>query len=272
MVSSDHFLSIYLENYLKIDLCKTYNQIIMSGFFNELENILFLDIETASLVADFDLLPVRLKEEWIKKEKHIKMREQEIEAGSLFFARAGIYAEFGKVLCVGVGYFHSMEESSKLEFRTKSFCEENEYDTLAGFVELLEKKPWVLCAHNGKEFDFPYLSRRILINRIPLPEPLQIAGKKPWEVRHLDTLELWKFGDYKHYTRLELLAAIFDISTSKEGIDGSMVNEAYYLHDNLQEIREYCLKDVWVTAQVYLAFQGFPPDLEIEIVNKDNSE
>jgi 3'-5' exonuclease len=244
----------------------------MGHFFKELQNILFLDIETASLEKDFSDLPERLQAEWLKKEKHIKIGEQEIEAGSLFFSRAGIYAEFGKVLCVGVGYFHFLEESGKLEFRIKSFCEESEHDTLAGFVELLEKKPWVLCAHNGKEFDFPYLSRRILINRIPLPEPLQIAGKKPWEVRHLDTLELWKFGDYKHYTRLELLAAIFDIPTSKESIDGSMVNEAYYLHDNLQEIREYCLKDVWVTAQVYLAFQGFPTDLEIEIVNKDNSE
>lgn len=111
-----------------------------------------------------------------------------------------------------------------------------------------------------------------MINRIPLPEPLQIAGKKPWEVRHLDTLELWKFGDYKHYTRLELLAAIFDIPTSKEGIDGSQVNEAYYHEKDLEKIREYCLRDVLVTAQIYLAFQGLPPDLEIEIINKDSSD
>lgn len=241
----------------------------MSAFINGLENILFLDIETASLEADFSLLPERLKSEWLKKENHIKPKEEEIEAGSLFFKKAGIYAEFGKIICVGVGYFHFIEESGKLEFRAKSFCEENEYDTLEGFVQLLEKKPWILCAHNGKEFDFPYLSRRILINRLPLPEPLQIAGKKPWEIRHLDTLELWKFGDYKHYTRLELLAAIFDIPTSKESIDGSQVNEAYYLQDNLRGIREYCLRDVWVTAQVYLAFQGLPPDMEVQVINKD---
>jgi 3'-5' exonuclease len=244
----------------------------MGHFFKELQNILFLDIETASLEKDFSDLPDRLQAEWIKKEKHIKIGEEEINAGSLFFSRAGIYAEFGKVLCVGVGYFHFLEESGKLEFRIKSFSEESEHDTLAGFVELLEKKPWVLCAHNGKEFDFPYLSRRILINRLPLPEPLQIAGRKPWEVRHLDTLELWKFGDYKHYTRLELLAAIFDIPTSKEGIDGSQVNDAYYHEKALDKIREYCLRDVFVTAQIYLAFQGLPPDLEIEIVNRDSSE
>ena len=244
----------------------------MSAFFKELQNILFLDIETASLEADFDQLPDRLKEEWLKKEQQIRPKDQEIEAGSLFFQKAGIYAEFGKVICVGVGYFHFVAENERLEFRTKSFCEETEYDTLEVFVQLLNKKPWVLCAHNGKEFDFPYLSRRILINRLPLPEPLQIAGKKPWEVRHLDTLELWKFGDYKHYTRLELLAAIFDIPTSKEGIDGSQVNDAYYHEKALDKIREYCLRDVFVTAQIYLAFQGLPPDLEIEIVNRDSSE
>jgi 3'-5' exonuclease len=244
----------------------------MGNFFNELSDILFLDIETASQEEDFKALPPRLQEEWIKKEKHIQPKEEEIEPSSLFFNKAGIYAEFGKVICVGVGYFHFVEEENKLEFRTKSYGEEQEYDTLTGFVELLQRKKWILCAHNGKEFDFPYLSRRILINRIPLPEPLQIAGKKPWEVRHLDTLELWKFGDYKHYTRLELLAAIFDIPTSKEGIDGSQVNDAYYHEKDLEKIREYCLRDVLVTAQIYLAFQGFPPDLEIEIINRDSSE
>lgn len=249
----------------------------MNNFLNELSDILFLDIETASAEASFDLLPQRLQEEWLKKEKHIhldknKEAEEEREPGSLFFNKAGIYAEFGKVITVGVGYFHFVPEESKLEFRTKSYAEETEYDTLSSFAELLKRKKWILCAHNGKEFDFPYLSRRILINRIPLPEPLQIAGKKPWEVRHLDTLELWKFGDYKHYTRLELLAAIFDIPTSKEGIDGSQVNEAYYHEKDLEKIREYCLRDVLVTAQIYLAFQGLPPDLEIEIINKDSSD
>lgn len=248
---------------------KPRNDFMTPNFFNQLENILFLDIETASLEADYNTLSERLRAEWIKKENHIKAKDEVIEAGSLFFNRAGIYAEFGKVICVGVGYFHFDQESEKLEFRMKSFCAESEYDTLEEFVKLLNKKPWVLCAHNGKEFDFPYLSRRILVNRLPLPEPLQIAGKKPWEVRHLDTLELWKFGDYKHYTRLELLAAIFDIPTSKEGIDGSQVNETYYVQKNIKSIREYCLRDVWVTAQVYLAFEGIPPDLEIDIKNKD---
>lgn len=241
----------------------------MANFFSELSDILFLDIETASVESDFYALPERIQGEWIKKEKLIRKPEGEHEVGSLFFEKAGIYAEFGKVICVGVGYFKFNKESETLQFRTKTYAAEAEYDTLLGFSELLHKKPWFLCAHNGKEFDYPYLARRILINRIPLPEPLQMAGKKPWEIRHLDTLELWKFGDYKHYTRLELLAAVFDIPTSKEGIDGSQVNDAYYNQNDLQSIREYCLRDVLVTAQIYLAFQGLPPEMEFEIVNLD---
>ena len=131
---------------------------------------------------------------------------------------------------------------------------------------LLDKKKWILCAHNGKEFDFPYLCRRMLIQGIALPEPLQLAGKKPWEIRHLDTMELWRFGDYKYYTRLELLAAAFGIPSSKEGIDGSEVNPTYYREKNLEKIKNYCLRDVEVTARIYLAMnpQAEPADFEIE--------
>lgn len=241
----------------------------MKNFFEELNDILFLDIETASVESDFEALSERYQEEWLKKEKLIHRSDEAIEPGSLFFEKAGIYAEFGKVLCIGVGYFVFDKDKDELAYRTKTFAEENEYETLQGFTTLLEKKPWVLCAHNGKEFDFPYLSRRILINRIPLPEPLQMAGRKPWEIRHLDTLELWKFGDYKHYTRLELLATVFDIPTSKEGIDGSQVNDVYYNQGGLASIRDYCLRDVLVTARIYLAFRSVPPEIEFEIINLD---
>ncbi|SNS71318.1 hypothetical protein SAMN06295967_11831 [Belliella buryatensis] len=241
----------------------------MKNFFEELNDILFLDIETASLESDFETLSERYQEEWLKKEKLIQKSDEAIEPGGLFFEKAGIYAEFGKVLCIGVGYFVFDKEKEELVYRTKTFAEDSEYETLQAFATLLEKKPWVLCAHNGKEFDFPYLSRRILINRIPLPEPLQMAGRRPWEIRHLDTLELWKFGDYKHYTRLELLATVFDIPTSKGGIDGSQVNDVYYNQAGLTSIRAYCLRDVLVTARIYLAFRGVPPEIEFEIINLD---
>ncbi|MCH7408709.1 3'-5' exonuclease [Belliella sp. DSM 111904] len=244
----------------------------MKHFFEELNDILFLDIETASIEPGYELLSERYQEEWLKKERHLHGVKEELVPGSLFFEKAGIYAEFGKVICIGVGFFHFDKETETLTYRSKTFAEPSEYHTLKAFKELLDKKPWTLCAHNGKEFDFPYLARRILINRIPLPEPLQLAGKKPWEVRHLDTLEFWKFGDYKHYTRLELLATVFDIPTSKDGIDGSKVNESYYKHNDLQTIRTYCSKDVLVTARIFLAFRGIPPELDFEIVNLDEEQ
>lgn len=243
----------------------------MDNFFEQLDSILFLDIETASLTARFEELNERLKEEWVKKEKHIqKDPDGLIEPGSLYFDRAGIHAEFGQIVCIGVGYFQWKKKEKKLIFRSKSFHQENERDLLMTFSELLEKKKWTLCAHNGKEFDFPYICRRMLIQGVPLPEPLQIAGKKPWEIRHLDTLELWKFGDYKYYTRLELLASVFGIPTSKDDIEGNQVNSIFHLEKDIARITKYCLKDVEVTARVYLAMNPHLDSLDMEVVQLDD--
>lgn len=237
----------------------------MAPFFEQLSNILFLDIETASSTESFAELDPRLQPEWIRKERLIR-RESVLEPGELFFDRAGIHAEFGKVICVGVGYFQAKKKEKKHLFRSKVFAQEAEKETLLELKSLLEKKNWILCAHNGKEFDFPYLCRRMLIQGISLPEPLQLAGKKPWEIRHLDTMELWRFGDFKHYTRLELLAAAFGIPSSKEGMDGSGINPTYYREKNLEKIKNYCLRDVEVTAKIYLAMnpQSESSDIEIE--------
>lgn len=244
----------------------------MADFLDQLGDILFLDIETSSLTEKFDELDPRLQEEWVKKERLIRM-DNPIEApGSLYFDRAGIHAEFGQVICVGVGFFQSKKKEKKLLFRSKIFAEDEERELLLALKALLDKKKWVLCAHNGKEFDFPYLCRRMLIQGIPLPEPLQLTGKKPWEVRHLDTMDMWKFGDYKHYTRLELLAAVFGIPTSKEGIDGSQVNASYYLENNLEKIKSYCLRDVEVTARIFMAMHPQLDQLEIEIVPGEDSK
>jgi DNA polymerase elongation subunit (family B) len=241
----------------------------MADFFSDLKDILFLDIETAAVTAHLNDLDGRLQGEWAKKTQFLK-NQDESTAEELFFQKAGIFAEFGKVICIGVGYFVYNPEDNKLQFRSKSFAAKQEHDTLLEFRDLLEKKNWTLCAHNGKEFDFPYLCRRMLVNRIPLPEVLQLAGRKPWEIRHLDTLELWKFGDYKHYTRLELLAGLFGIPSSKGDIDGSQVNEVYYVKNDLESIRKYCLRDVEVTGRIYLSFQGLPAELEMEIINLDD--
>ncbi|MEP1954024.1 MAG: 3'-5' exonuclease, partial [Algoriphagus sp.] len=150
---------------------------------------------------------------------------------------------------------------------SKCYANTEEKELLLEFKALLEKKKWILCAHNGKEFDFPYLCRRMLINGVALPEPLQIAGKKPWEVRHLDTMELWKFGDYKHYTRLELLASIFGIPSSKDELDGSQVNTTFHLEGDIEKIKKYCLRDVEVTAKVFLAMNPQVENPEIEIIH-----
>ncbi|QDH78058.1 3'-5' exonuclease [Echinicola soli] len=243
----------------------------MADFLSDLKDILFLDIETASLTGHIDALSPRLQEEWAKKSSHLS-NENNISTEELYFEKAGIYAEFGRVVCVGLGYFLYDPDQDQLQFRTKAIAHEEEHDTLLELREILEKKHWTLCAHNGKEFDFPYLCRRLLINKVPLPEVLQMAGKKPWEIRHLDTLELWKFGDYKHYTRLELLAAIFDIPSSKDNIDGSEVNTVFYKQRDLKAIATYCLKDVEVTARIYLAYQGLPGDMKINIIHSVENE
>ncbi|SFB61375.1 3'-5' exonuclease [Algoriphagus aquimarinus] len=244
----------------------------MADFFDQLNDILFLDIETASLTEKYEELPERIQEEWLRKERLIQTEEVIHEPGYLYFDRAGIHAEFGQVVCVGVGYFQWKKKDKKLAFRSKCYANDDERELLLEFKALLEKKKWILCAHNGKEFDFPYLCRRMLINGVALPEPLQISGKKPWEVRHLDTMELWKFGDYKHYTRLELLASVFGIPSSKDDLDGSQVNTTFHLEKDVEKIKKYCLRDVEVTARVYMAMHPQSDDLEIEIIHLDESK
>ena len=219
-----------------------------------LENILFLDIETVPEVADYDELDDVKKELWEHKSQY--QRKEEFTAEE-FYDRAGIWAEFGKIICISVGYFHI--KGDKREFRVTTFHGE-ESKLLKDFKNLLNthfKYPKnLLCAHNGKEFDFPYIARRMIIHRINLPYKLDLFGKKPWEVPHLDTMELWKFGDYKHYTSLKLMANILGIPSPKEDIDGSMVRDVYYGEKDLERIITYCELDVVTTAQVFLRLRN----------------
>ncbi len=221
----------------------------------KLESILFLDIETVPEVAGFNELSENKQSLWEKKSEYFRKEDENAED---VFSRAGIYAEFGKIICISVGMMYSQGNDKHL--RLKSFYSDDEKKLLLEFIGLLEKlrkKPAVyLCGHNGKEFDFPYLARRILINGLGLPALLDVAGKKPWEVSFLDTMDLWKFGDYKHYTSLELLTNIFNIPTPKDDIDGSMVGEVYWVEGNLERIVKYCEKDVVAVVQLFLRFQG----------------
>lgn len=214
-----------------------------------LSKVLFLDVETVPLVYNYQELPNNLRELWDSK-----FRFQPAESPESQYKKAGIYAEFAKAVCISVGFFNGKA------FRVKSYYGDNEKQLLKEFADLLNnhynKKDHLLCAHNGKEFDFPFLCRRMLVNGIKLPNALSLAGKKPWEVQHLDTMELWKFGDYKNYTSLNLLATIFNIPTPKDDMDGSQVAKVYWEEKNLERIATYCQKDVLTVAQLLLRFKG----------------
>ncbi|MDR3653442.1 MAG: 3'-5' exonuclease [Paludibacter sp.] len=230
---------------------------------NELQKIMFLDIETVPQTSDFSELPADLAHLWEDKFNliHKRMPEkytEETTAAEGFNNSAGIYSEFGKIVCISVGFIFIQDE--QMHFRTKSFAGDDEKQILTEFIELIHKfcttKEHTLCGHNIKEFDIPYICRRILINGLKLPTIFNIAGKKPWEISFIDTLELWKFGDYKNYTALKLLTAVFGIPTPKDDIDGSQVAEVYYKEKNVKRIALYCQKDVVATAQVFLRMNG----------------
>lgn len=225
----------------------------------ELRDILFLDIETVACTDTFQSLDERLKVQWSRKAGFLK-REEGITDEDLFHQRAGIYAEFGKIICIAVGKLYD-SESGEIGLKTKAYFGHDEKKILLDFNNMLEKMEGAtvrLCAHNGKEFDFPYMSRRMLIHGISLPAALNLSGRKPWETPHLDTMEMWKFGDYKHYTSLDLLTAIFNIPSSKSDMDGSQVNAVYYRDKNLEKIKTYCVSDVVVLTQLYLKMKNLP--------------
>jgi DNA polymerase elongation subunit (family B) len=221
----------------------------------DLQQVLVLDIETVPQYPSFDELPVEYQQLWDQK---TRFQRRDGETAAEFYSRGGILAEFGKIICISVGIFSKKTET--LSLRVKSFFGDVEKEVIQSFIELLNKQPdtLILCAHNGKEFDFPYLCRRMLINGLQIPIQLNIHGKKPWEIMHLDTMDLWKFGDYKNYTSLNLLAAVFNIPSPKDDIDGSMVHKVYWEENDLERIRIYCEKDVITTAQILLKFKSLP--------------
>ena len=228
----------------------------------KLDNVLFLDIETVSSVAKFADLTDNFKSLWERKAEQLRRNDPEATPDKLY-ERAAIYAEFGKIICISCGFTNGKE------FRLKSFYGDDERILLLEFADMLTRHYdddyHLLCAHNGKEFDFPYISRRMLINGIKLPNIINLAGKKPWEVHHLDTMELWKFGDYKHYTSLSLLTAIFDIPSPKDDIDGSMVGQVYWVEKDLERIVNYCQKDVLALAQLLHRYLGKPLIRETDV-------
>jgi 3'-5' exonuclease len=222
-----------------------------------INNILFLDIETVPQYSTYTELPDSWKKLWDAKSTSL-VKYHEGQTNESLYPRAGIYAEFGKIICISCGIMQGFGDQKKIVL--KSFYGDNEALLLKQFADMLNK--WVsgeqkfLCAHNGKEFDFPYLCRRMVVNNLPIPTILNVAGKKPWEINHYDTLELWKFGDFKSFTSLNLLAHTLGIQTPKDDIDGSMVWEVYWKEKNIDRIVTYCQKDVVTVAQVLLRMNG----------------
>ena len=214
------------------------------------EDILFIDIETVPAKPSFDDLSPAMMELWDKKSSHFRKEDQDAKD---VYQRAGIYAEFGKIICISVGL---IKEKNPFGFRLKSFFGDDEKLLLSEFSDLIrsfaKSREFIMCAHNGKEFDYPYIARRMIINGVEIPDILDNAGKKPWEVKLLDTMELWKFGDFKSYTSLDLLSAILGIPSPKDDIDGSMVAEIYWEEKDISRIVRYCEKDVLSVARVLL--------------------
>ena len=233
------------------------------------KKILFIDIETVSETPEFSQLPEAAQQFWKLKSRvltrNTDMTEEEIERS--YHDKAAIYAEFGKIICISIGIIH--ESNQGLTFQVKSFYGDDEKEILSEFAKLLNEKytdpsKISICGHNIKEFDIPYLCRRSLIHSISLPNLLQIAGKKPWEVTHLiDTLELWRFGDFKHYTSLNLLSFLFNIPTPKDDLDGSKVGDTYWIENDLERIKNYCQKDVITVARLYCQMN------QLEFPNED---
>lgn len=222
----------------------------------QLDKVLFLDIETVPQNYQFGELEEKTKELFEAKTRFMQNESKTFE--DLYGERAGIYAEFGKIVCISVGFVHDTRTGKQI--RMKSFYHDDEETLLKQFKQLLDDRynsPYhILCGHNAKEFDFPYICRRMLINGISLPSILDIAGKKPWEISHLDTMELWKFGDYKAYTSLALLCHVFNIPTPKDDISGADVARVYFEEKDLERIKVYCEKDVVALIQLFLRMRG----------------
>ncbi|MEW5676610.1 3'-5' exonuclease [Flavobacterium enshiense] len=231
----------------------------------KLDNILFLDIETVPEIEDFNTLDPVKQELFATKTQYQRKEDFTPEE---FYERAGIWAEFGKIICISVGYFTL--KSDIRHFRVTSFFGD-EVKILKDFSNLLNnhfaQPQHLLCGHNAKEFDFPFIARRMLIHGLQIPQKLNLFGKKPWEVPHLDTMELWKFGDYKTFTSLKLLTNVLGIPSPKDDIDGSEVGKVFYIDQDIDRIITYCEKDVIAVAQIFLKMRREDLLIEEEIIH-----
>ncbi len=235
-----------------------------------LTDLFLLDVETVPQVATFSELNPLWQRLW--SDKISKTVPETISLEDSWKMRAGILAEFGKIICISTAYFYN-DNNGEQALRIKSFFGDDEKHVLEQFKAASVKffqhnQCFQFAGHNIREFDIPYICRRMIINNIPLPEFLQLHAAKPWDVKMVDTLQWWKFGDYKNYISLDLLAHVLGVPTSKTDMDGSKVQDEYYYRENIQKIVEYCQRDVVVVANVLRKFQqlGALPEAHITVV------
>lgn len=236
------------------------------SFFHK---ILVIDIETVSIVSQYDMMRDTLKKQWANKANLLRKYNPELGTDDEIFAqKAGIYSEFAKIICISAGRF--VIDDGEITIKIKSYHHEDEKQLLELFLKDVlvfeQKQEVIFCGHNIKEFDLPFICRRSLIHALELPKTLQLSGTKPWNNPHIDTLELWRFGDYKHYVSLDLLAAVFDIPSSKTDMDGSQVSDAYWKNNNLNGIVQYCSQDIATTAQIFMRMKGVRSSIHVSFV------
>lgn len=229
-------------------------------------DLIFIDIETVPQYSSYAELTPLFKQLWETKHSYLRIEDEQPDEG--YLKRAGVYAEFSKIICISIGYFYLDKKSNQRTFRVKSFSGDNEKELLEQFTYLLKKhfdsERYHFCGHNIREFDIPFICRRMLINNLQFPDMLDVSGKRPWEMYDVDTLQLWKFGDYKNYTSLKLLAEVLEIPTPKTDLEGKDVCRVYWLENGLQRIVTYCQKDVITVARLLLRFKGDPSALSDE--------
>lgn len=232
-----------------------------------LENLILIDIETVPQHPDFDLLNEEWKQLW--QEKTQRSLPDFTTPAEFYPQRAGVMAEFAKIICISMGYF--TKQGNALQLRLKSFYGDDEKVLLQSFVTVLNQvetknNKWSFAGHNIKEFDIPFICRRLLVNSLPIPAYLDFQNMKPWDTNMVDTFQYWRFGDYKNYTSLKLLAAAMGVPSPKDDIDGSMVADVYWKEKNLERIVTYCLKDVVTTGNIILRFKNIELLKEEQVV------
>lgn len=235
-----------------------------------LPNVLFLDIETVPCQPHYEDLTEKLQKLWTYRTS--RFNTENIVEEDYFFEKAGVYAEFGKIVCISVGFLHFNPTNKEFTLRIKSFYGEEEKELLGEFLELLAKHfnnpyKYFLCGHNIKGFDIPFLCRRAIINDLPLPRILDVNNFKPWEVPYIDTMQLWKFGEYRNFTSLDLLTTSLNIPSPKNDLEGAEVGDIYWSTKDVERIKRYCERDVVAIVQLLLRFKRLPLLSAMQIIS-----